>query len=72
MLPNIGGFMPEEELKNPMQIEVDALRQEKQQLVGMILRIRKAFYQVGTTKAMRETMKEINDEFRILRGEIKP
>lgn len=51
---------------------IEKLWQEKQQLVGMILRIRKAFYEVGTTKAMRETMREVNDEFRTMRGEIKP
>lgn len=41
--------------------------EQNQQLIGMILRIRKAFYEIGTTKAMRETMKEINEEFKALR-----
>lgn len=51
---------------------IKKLWNDKQQLIGMILRIRKAFYEVGTTKAMRETMKEVNDEFKILRGEMQP
>ena len=46
------------------------LSQENIQLVGMILRIRQAFYVIGTTKAMRETMKSVNEEFKALRGEI--
>lgn len=46
---------------------IKKLWSDKQQLIGMILRIRKAFYEVGTTKAMRETMREVNEEFKILR-----
>lgn len=51
---------------------IKKLWSDKQQLIGMILRIRKAFYEVGTTKAMRETMMEVNEEFKILRGEMQP
>ena len=61
----------EKEIQSQAEL-IEALRLEKMQLVGMILRIRKAFYEVGTTKAMRETMSEVNDEFRIMRGDIRP